>query len=172
VNCPIVIVQHMPPIFTATFAERLARISGIPAGEASHGARLERNHIYVAPGDFHVRLQGTGDAITMQLDQGALINSVRPAVDPLFSSAADLYGDQCLGIVLTGMGADGKVGAECIKKRGGAVVIQDEASCVVFGMPGAVHAAGAYDRMTDPGGIVEILREQVGVDAGAGRKRA
>ncbi len=161
-NCPIVIAQHMPPIFTATLAERLSRCCGIPAMEAVHGMSLEKNCIYLAPGDYHLKLQGTQTQTTLVLDQGPQINSVRPAVDPLFASAASIYKEKCLGIVLTGMGADGKVGAEEIKKCGGAVVIQSEATCVVFGMPGAVFAVGAFDRISTPDEIIQILNEKAG----------
>ncbi|MGZ3768341.1 MAG: chemotaxis-specific protein-glutamate methyltransferase CheB [Bdellovibrio sp.] len=160
VHCPIVIVQHMPPVFTKTFAERLEKLSGIKTFEANHGMLLEDNCIYVAPGDYHLRLNEKYGSVHIALDQGPLINSVRPAVDPLFSSAASIYKDHCLGILLTGMGTDGKEGAVSIKQNRGAVVIQEEKSCVVFGMPGAVFASGAYDRIATPKDIVDILREK------------
>lgn len=163
INCPIIIAQHMPPIFTATLAERISRMSGIPAKEAAHGEVLVKNCIYIAPGDYHVRLSGTPDHTIISLDNGPKINSVRPAVDPLFSSAATIFRNQCLGFVLTGMGADGKIGSEVIKQNGGTVVIQEEKSCVVFGMPGAVFSSGAFDRIALPAEMVEILREKVGV---------
>lgn len=160
-NCPIVIAQHMPPIFTATLAERLSRLSGIPASEAKNGGQLEKNHIYIAPGDYHLQLEGTMDDTKMVLNQGPQINSVRPAVDPLFSSAAAIFRDKCLGFILTGMGADGKSGAEDVKKRGGAIVIQSQESCVVFGMPGAVFASGAFDRIASPDEIIKIFHDKV-----------
>lgn len=160
-RCPIVIAQHMPAVFTATFADRLAKVSGLPVVEAKHGEELENNSVYIAPGDFHLRLnQSESGSVYMTLDQGPQINSVRPAVDPLFETAAAIYKQNCLGFILTGMGADGRVGAELIKKAGGAVVIQDEASCVVFGMPGAVYAAGAYDRIASPPEIVQIINDK------------
>jgi two-component system chemotaxis response regulator CheB len=160
-KCPIVIAQHMPPIFTATLAERLGLASGIPAQEATHGTVLKKDQIYLAPGDFHLRLTGTPQEIVAQLDQGPQINWVRPAVDPLFESASAIFKNRCLAFVLTGMGSDGKVGAEVIKRSGGAVVIQSEKSCTVFGMPGAVHAANAYDRIADPAEIANLLTEKV-----------
>lgn len=160
-NCPIVIVQHMPPIFTATLAERLSRVSGIPAFEATDGMTLQANTIYVAPGNYHLRLKGTATRTQLVLDQGPPIHSVRPAVDPLFESASEIFKDSCLGIVLTGMGNDGKIGAQKIKEYGGAVVIQNKESCVVFGMPGAVFEAGAFDREATPSQIVSLLREKV-----------
>lgn len=157
VSCPIVITQHMPPIFTATFAERLSRISGVPAAEGKDGEPLQNNRIYVAPGNYHMRLTGTADDVRIALDQGPLIHSVRPAVDPLFSSAAAIFGNRCLAFVLTGMGADGCDGTVSIKEAGGGVVIQNQESCVVFGMPGAVFARGAYDKIADLDGIADIL---------------
>jgi two-component system chemotaxis response regulator CheB len=158
-RCPILITQHMPPIFTATLAERIQRISGIPTFEATDGQLLE-NAVYIAPGNFHMRIAKDAHGYRVVLDQGPLQNSVRPAVDPLFSSAAQHFKSKCLGIVLTGMGADGKVGAEAIKAEGGTVLIQEEKSCVVFGMPGAVKASGAYDREMSPQQIISALIEK------------
>lgn len=160
-NCPIVIVQHMPPVFTTTFAERLEKISGIPTFEAEQGMVLKENCVYVAPGNYHLRLQRNLEKTIISLDHGPLINSVRPAVDPLFSTAADIYKNHCLGIILTGMGSDGKDGAMDVKQAGGAVVIQDEKSCVVFGMPGAVFSAGAFDRIASPKEIVDLLKDKI-----------
>jgi two-component system chemotaxis response regulator CheB len=159
-SCPILITQHMPPIFTATLAERIQKISGISTYEAKHGQVIEKGLIYVAPGNFHMRIEDQAGVMKIALDQGPLENSVRPAVDPLFKSAARIFGKGCLGIVLTGMGADGKVGSEWIKETGGAVLIQSEETCVVFGMPGAVKSAGAYDQVMSPDQIVEMLNEK------------
>lgn len=160
-KCPVLITQHMPPIFTATLASRIERLCGVPTQEAKHGSRIDKNTIYVAPGNFHMVLSGTQDNATVVLNQDPLVNSVRPAVDPLFESAASIFKDVVLGIVLTGMGADGKVGSEHIKKNFGAVVIQSESSCVVFGMPGAVYESQAYDKIMDPDQIIEMLNEKV-----------
>jgi two-component system chemotaxis response regulator CheB len=159
-KCPIIIVQHMPPIFTATLAERISKLCGIPAKEASHGEVLQ-NMIYVAPGNYHLRLEGTTSRTVLLLDQEEKINSVRPAVDPLFQTAASIFRNKCLGIVLTGMGADGRDGALSVKEHGGVMIIQEEKSCVVFGMPGAVYAAGAYDKIESPDGIISILEDKI-----------
>ena len=159
-KCPVIIVQHMPPIFTATLAERISKLCGIPAKEASHGEVLE-NSIYIAPGNYHLRLEGTTSRTVLLLDQKEQINSVRPAVDPLFQTAASIFKNKCLGIVLTGMGADGRDGALSVKAEGGVMVIQEEKSCVVFGMPGAVYAAGAFDKIESPDGIISILQDKV-----------
>ena len=112
-------------------------------------------------------LVGTKENPKIQLDQGPQLNSVRPAVDPMFASASAIYKDKCLGIVLTGMGADGALGSEKIKENRGAVVIQSEASCVVFGMPGAVKNKGAYDKVLDPGEIVNLLHQKVAPNIGS-----
>lgn len=159
-KCPILIAQHMPPLFTTTFAERLARLSGLDVAEAKHGERLVENKIYVAPGDYHLRMEGTPDNVVLMLDQGPQINSVRPAVDALFVAAASIFKDRCLAFVLTGMGSDGKDGAIAVKQAGGTVVIQNEESCIVFGMPGAVYGAGAFDRIASPQEIVEVLKDK------------
>jgi two-component system chemotaxis response regulator CheB len=141
---PILIVQHMPPMFTTILAEHLAALTKSPCFEAKDAMPVRAGHIYVAPGDFHMRVVKRHGATVIALDQQPSINFCRPAVDALFLSAADAYGAACLAIVLTGMGADGKKGGEVIVAKGGAVIAQDEATSVVWGMPGAVaHVAAA-----------------------------
>lgn len=164
-RCPILIVQHMPPVFTTSFGERLQKLSGLPVAEAVHGETLGTDRIYIAPGDYHLRLKKGATRITVELDRGAQVNSVRPAVDPLFESAADVFGSGCLGIVLTGMGADGRVGAEALKNAGGTVIIQSQETCVVFGMPGAVMDAGAFDHVMSPAEIRNVLLKKAGEGA-------
>jgi two-component system, chemotaxis family, protein-glutamate methylesterase/glutaminase len=100
IRCPILMTQHMPPIFTATLAERLQRLSGIPTFEGKHDQEVKPGCAYVAPGNFHMTLKGTPENLRLQLDQGPLVNSVRPAVDNLFDSAASIFNEKCLGIVL------------------------------------------------------------------------
>lgn len=160
-DCPILIAQHMPPLFTATLAERIEKLSGIPTREGIHGEVLEKNRIYIAPGNFHMTLVGTKERACISLDQGALQNSVRPAADPLFESAAGLFKENCLGIVLTGMGADGQRGAVRIKEKNGAVIIQDQESCVVYGMPSAVKSSGAYDRILNPKELIHFIQSEI-----------
>jgi two-component system, chemotaxis family, protein-glutamate methylesterase/glutaminase len=144
---PILITQHMPPLFTAVLARRLSELSGIPSKEAQSGDLLRPNQIYVAPGDFHLLIDGNeGEAYTV-LNQKPQRNSVRPAVDYLFESTAKIYKSRCLGLILTGMGQDGLVGSQEIRKQGGAIIIQDRESSVVFGMPGAIYESGEYDMM-------------------------
>ncbi|NJL25665.1 MAG: chemotaxis-specific protein-glutamate methyltransferase CheB [Calothrix sp. SM1_5_4] len=142
-SAPILIAQHMPPLFTASLAERLARVSGLPVREAVAGETVRPGHVYIAPGDFHMRVVRGLNETSLALDQGAPRNSVRPAADYLFESAAAAFGRDVLGLVLTGMGADGRDGAVALKNAGCPVLAQDRESCVVFGMPAAVIEAGA-----------------------------
>lgn len=141
---PILIVQHMPPMFTTILAEHLGALTKLPSQEAKDGMPVRAGHIYVAPGDFHMRVVKRHGAAVLTLDQQPSINFCRPAVDALFLSGAETFGAATLAVVLTGMGADGKKGGEAIVARGGAVIAQDEATSVVWGMPGAVaHVAAA-----------------------------
>jgi two-component system chemotaxis response regulator CheB len=139
---PVLIVQHMPAMFTAILAEQLNKASPAPVVEAKDGMPLKAGSIYIAPGDFHMRVVRRHGAAIAQLDQGPPVNFCRPAVDPLFASAAEFYGDATLGAILTGMGSDGRAGAQAIVAKGGAVIVQDEASSVVWGMPGACYNSG------------------------------
>lgn len=147
---PILITQHMPPVFTASLAQRIGSVCGKVSQEATHGEILKPNQIYMAPGDFHMKLGGTKLTPTILLDQSAQRNFVRPCADFLFESAAKIYSRHTLGLVFTGMGRDGADGAAAIKAAGGGVMIQNQESCVVFGMPGAVFEAGHFDHQGDP----------------------
>jgi two-component system chemotaxis response regulator CheB len=142
---PIVLVQHMPPIFTRLLAERLASHSAIPVQEGVAGTILSAGCAWIAPGNFHMTVKRAGLGSRLDLNQDAPENSCRPAVDVLFRSVAEVYGASVLGVVMTGMGSDGVIGAQRIRARGGEVIIQDEASAVVWGMPGLVYAAGQAD---------------------------
>lgn len=144
---PIVLVQHMPPMFTRLLAERLDTQSKVKVVEAAGGEVLQPGVVYVAPGNFHMVLQRRGTQIVTALNQLPPENSCRPAVDPLFRSVAQIYGNRALGVILTGMGQDGLRGAEDIRGAGGAIIAQDEASSVVWGMPGFVVRAGLADRV-------------------------
>jgi two-component system chemotaxis response regulator CheB len=142
---PIVVVQHMPPIFSRLLAERLASRSAIPVEEGSVGVILTPGRAWIAPGNFHMKVIRAGVDWRLNLNQGTPENSCRPAVDVLFRSVAAAYGASVLGVVMTGMGSDGVLGAQDIRDAGGFVIIQDEASSVVWGMPGLVYAAGQSD---------------------------
>jgi two-component system chemotaxis response regulator CheB len=156
---PVLIVQHMPALFTRLLAERLHSSCRLPVEEASEGARVDAGRILLAPGDFHLRVSLNGGAAQVRLDQSPPQNFCRPAVDALFSSIAETYGGAVLAVILTGMGHDGLHGAEILKARGACILAQDEASSVVWGMPGAVVNAGLADRVLPLDQIVpEILR--------------
>jgi len=142
---PIVVVQHMPPIFTRLLAERLASRAAIPIEEGSAGVILSAGHAWIAPGNFHMKVMRVGLSCRLNLNQEPQENSCRPAVDVLFRSVAAAYGANVLGVVMTGMGSDGVLGAQNIRDAGGDVIIQDEASSVVWGMPGLVYASGLAD---------------------------
>lgn len=144
---PIVVVQHMPPLFTTSLAQNIARQTGIPTTEVKDGEIIEANHIYIAPGNYHLHLFRHESLVRARLDQEEKRNSVRPAVDYLFESAPKVYGRHVLSYVLTGMGQDGLLGAKAIKDQGGCVTIQDKASSVVWGMPGTIYQHGCYDHI-------------------------
>ena len=142
---PIVLVQHMPPIFTRLLADSLAAHCEIPVHEASAGVVLSPGHAWIAPGNFHLTLKRAAVGSRLELNQERPENSCRPSVDVLFRSVAEVYGAGTLAVVMTGMGSDGVLGAEFIRRRGGEVIVQDEASSVVWGMPGLVCSSGQAD---------------------------
>lgn len=142
---PTVLVQHMPPIFTRLLAERLAAHCQIQVHEASAEVALSPGHAWIAPGNFHLTLKRAAMGSRLELNQDRPENSCRPSVDVLFRSVAEVYGAGTLGVVMTGMGSDGVLGAEYIRQRGGEVIVQDEASSVVWGMPGLVYSSGQAD---------------------------
>lgn len=142
---PIVVVQHMPPVFTRLLAERLAKQSTILVAEGSTGTILSPGHAWIAPGNFHMTVTRLGSERRLDLNQGPPEHSCRPAVDMLFRSVAAACGASVLGVVMTGMGSDGVIGARHIHEAGGEVIVQDEASSVVWGMPGLVHESGYAD---------------------------
>jgi two-component system chemotaxis response regulator CheB len=142
---PIVIVQHMPPLFTRLLADRLASRCNIPVAEGNEGIVLHPGHAWIAPGNFHMTVSRSAVDVRLQMNQGPPENSCRPSVDVLFRSVAKAYGPHILAVVMTGMGSDGMKGAQQIREAGGEVIIQDEASSVVWGMPGAVSSDGQAD---------------------------
>ena len=141
-RAPVLITQHMPPTFTAVLAEHLSRASGRGSHEAEHGEPVLAGGIYLAPGARHMRVVRDGDSVKIALGDDPPVNFCKPAVDPLFSSAADVWGPALLALVLTGMGNDGTRGAADIVAAGGSVIAQDEATSVVWGMPRSVAQAG------------------------------
>ena len=139
---PVLITQHMPPTFTTILAEHLARAAGRPTREGVHGEPVKPGHIYLAPGGCHMRVAKQGAGIVIALDDGPAVNFCKPAVDPLFTSAIDVWQGGVLAVILTGMGSDGMRSGKEIVAAGGNVIAQDEASSVVWGMPGAAAHAG------------------------------
>jgi two-component system chemotaxis response regulator CheB len=139
---PVLITQHMPPTFTTILAEHLARASRRPAHEGIDGEIVKPGQIYLAPGGCHMRVVRQGVNNVIALDNGPAVNFCKPAVDPLFSSAIEVWQGGILAVVLTGMGSDGMRGGKDIVAAGGSVIAQDEASSVVWGMPGAAANAG------------------------------
>ena len=139
---PVLITQHMPPTFTTILAEHLARASRRPAHEAVDGEIVKPGRIYLAPGGRHMRVVRHGAEAAIALDDGPPVNFCKPAVDPLFNSAIDVWQGGIMSVILTGMGSDGMRGGKDIVAAGGSVIAQDEATSVVWGMPGAAANAG------------------------------
>jgi two-component system chemotaxis response regulator CheB len=154
---PVLITQHMPPTFTTILAEHLGRTSGRPAREASDGEPILPGNIYIAPGGRHMLVTRRGGQAAIAIDDGPQVNFCKPAVDPLFSSAAQAFGGAVLAVVLTGMGSDGTRGAQAIAAAGGAVIAQDEATSVVWGMPGHAAQAGVCAAVLPLGEIAPKL---------------
>jgi two-component system chemotaxis response regulator CheB len=155
---PVVVVQHMPPVFTRLLAERLNSSSPLSVCEGEAGMPLEPGQVWIAPGNYHMTVARKGTGVVLNLNQEPPENSCRPAVDVLFRSVAKTYGPNVLAVVMTGMGSDGARGAMHIREAGGGIVVQDEASSVVWGMPGAVVDAGAADKICP---LPEISQEIV-----------
>lgn len=139
---PVVLTQHMPPTFTAILAEHIARVTGWPCAEAQDGDVLQPGRIYLAPGGYHMTVRATGTDRRIALNQDALENFCRPAVDPMLRSLVSVYGPAIVTVILTGMGVDGLRGCERVVEAGGTVFAQDRGSSVVWGMPGAVATGG------------------------------
>ncbi|MFA7318352.1 MAG: chemotaxis response regulator protein-glutamate methylesterase [Sulfuricella sp.] len=147
-DCPgILITQHMPEAFTLSFANRLDSLCRISVQEARHGDRILPGHAYIAPGHSHLLLKRSGSNYVCELNQGPPVNRHRPSVDVLFRSAANCAGKNAIGVILTGMGKDGAIGMLEMKRAGAYNFAQDEASCVVFGMPKEAIAAGGVDEV-------------------------
>ena len=158
---PIVIVQHMPPLFTQRLAERLTHQGQIPVSEGITGAILQPGQAWLAPGDFHMSVERDDTAVKLQIHQAPPENSCRPAVDVLFRSVVQVYGHGTLGVILTGMGQDGLHGCQCIREAGGQVLVQDEASSVVWGMPGMVAQAGLANQILPLADIANEIVQRV-----------
>jgi two-component system chemotaxis response regulator CheB len=159
---PILIVQHMPPLFTRLLAERLQTATTLRVEEATQGSPITAGKILIAPGDYHMQVRNGGGPPVVALDQLAPENSCRPAVDVLFRSVAQVYGGAVISAILTGMGQDGLRGVEALKAQGAYVIAQDEGSSVVWGMPGAVVTAGLADCVIPLNIVVPEILRQIG----------
>ena len=158
---PIVIVQHMPEMFTRMFAKRLDEMCPLSVCEAADRQRLEPGHAYVAPGNWHLAVRRSGKGFEARVDQAAPVNRHRPSVDVLFDSVAEAAGASATAVILTGMGGDGAAGMRRIKEAGGFTLAQDEASCVVFGMPRTAIELGGVDKVAPLGGLAERIMQRV-----------
>ncbi len=166
-DCPgILIVQHMPEGFTRSFAQRLDSLCRISVKEAEHGDRVLPGHAYLAPGHSHLLLARSGANYVTQLDQGPPVNRHRPSVDVLFASAAVSAGRNALGVILTGMGKDGAAGMLKMREAGAFNVAQDEASCVVYGMPREAVSVGAVHEVAPLLQLPRLVMEQLARDGG------
>ncbi|MGY2127924.1 protein-glutamate methylesterase/protein-glutamine glutaminase [Blastococcus sp. SYSU DS0617] len=164
---PVLLVQHMPPVFTRQFAQRLDRLCALRVVEATDGVPLQPGTVHLAPGDHHLVVRPGRGTHTTGLHQGPAENFCRPAVDPLFRSAVAAYDGAVLGVVLTGMGADGRNGAGEIRAAGGSVLVQDQATSVVWGMPGAVSQAGFADETLPLDRVADAIQRHLsGVTTG------
>lgn len=161
---PILIVQHMPPLFTKQLAERLNSASKLAVKEGENGEPIKKGVAYIAPGDYHMTVKKYNEEVRIYLHQGPPRNFCRPSVDELFDSLAEVYKEDTLAVVLTGMGSDGKEGAKKVKERGGVVWAQDAETSVVFGMPKAVIDAGLADEIISLPEIPKKLKETFKVE--------
>ncbi len=157
---PMILVQHMPPLFTRSYAESLNSVSAMDVKEAENGDAVIQGRLLVAPGNYHMQLCRSGARYFVELNQNPPVCHVRPSADVLFHSVADFAGKNAVGVVLTGMGSDGASGLYAMKMAGALTIVQDEASSIVFGMPKAAYEAGACDSFTPLERIAELIIEK------------
>ena len=156
---PMVCTQHIPPKFSASFADRLNGMAAVRVKEASDGERIMAGHVYIAPGDRHMEVRRSGAALITHTFDGPLVSGHKPSVDVLFRSVAEACGSKAVGVILTGMGRDGADGLLTLRRAGASTIGQDEASCVVYGMPKSAREIGAVERELPLSRIAEeILR--------------
>lgn len=165
---PVLMVQHMPPVFTAQLAARLDRLGPTTVVEAKGGELLQPGHAYIAPGNYHMVLRRMAAGFATELNQDPPVSYTRPSVDVMFRAAVKAYGGSLLGVVLTGMGADGRTGCQDLVTAGGTVYVQDEASSVVWGMPGAVAQAGLAHRVLPLGEVAAAITRRLAASLAGG----
>jgi two-component system chemotaxis response regulator CheB len=159
---PVLIIQHMPPLFTRFLAERLDHLSGLTVREAVEGARLEPGTVWIAPGDYHMEVERDAEGAYLHLHQGPLENSCRPSADPTLRSTVNAFGSHVLAVVMTGMGRDGLAGAKAVREAGGKVLAQDRESSVIWGMPRFVVEAGLPDEVVPLSSLGAAIRAHLG----------
>jgi two-component system chemotaxis response regulator CheB len=160
-SIPALITQHMPPTFTTILADHISRNSGIPCVEAEDGMVVENGRIHLAPGGYHMTVAKEGGRVVLHLNQDPPENYCRPSVDPMLRDVASIYGSSALTVILTGMGSDGLKGGQAIVDAGGMIIAQDEATSVVWGMPGAVAQAGLCSAVLALPDIAPFLRRRL-----------
>ncbi len=165
VEQPILITQHMPPTFTRILAQHINRAGEMPCKEAEEGDLVEPGHIYLAPGDRHMLAVRDGTKIRLKINDGPPENYCRPAVDPMLRSIVATFGSRILAVILTGMGADGAKGSNVVVKAGGQVIAQDEATSIVWGMPGAVAKEGLCSAILPLNQVGSKIKEYAGLPA-------
>lgn len=158
------IVQHMPEGFTLSFAERLSWQSGIRTKEVENDDVILAGKAFVAPAGYHMLLEKQAEEVRVKLNQDERVNFVRPSIDVTMNSATEVFGKNIIGVILTGMGHDGLEGARRIKQKGGFIIIQDEESSVIWGMPRAVYEAGLADRVLPLSKIAPVIVEEIEKD--------
>lgn len=157
---PLLITQHLPDSFMPYFAAQVAVLAGRPCEVAEDHARIRPGRVLIAPGNAHLRCVRTSDGAAVRLSTVAAPSGCVPSVDPMFESVAATFGDRALGVVLSGMGRDGAIGAQALAKAGGSLVVQDRQSSVIWGMPGAVVAAGIADAILPPDEIGHLIAQR------------
>ncbi len=168
-NLPVLLVQHMPPVFTTQLARRLDSKSALRVVEATDSQPVVPGTVYLAPGDYHMKIAKDGGRKIIRLTQEPPENSCRPAVDVLFRSAAEVYGGRCIGVIMTGMGQDGLIGTRLLKQKGAMIIAQDKDSSVVWGMPKFVAEEGLADRICALAEIEPAILELSGFARGPAR---
>ncbi len=158
---PVLLIQHMPAHFTTAFAARLNETCSLRVLEAAGGEELQPGHAYLTPGDYHLLLRRHGSGYRLALDQGPRAHFQRPALDTTFGCVADLVDPQAIGVICTGMGKDGADGLLAMRQAGARSLGQDEASCVVYGMPKAAYDNGAVERQVAIGKMAEAIGQLV-----------